>query len=298
MKLTNRLNLPGPIYEAVKNDGYTRGDADISVTTLVGPARKAALEAHHAADIVEDASDRIWSLLGQSIHTILERANRTGIAERRLGIMVEGWKVSGGMDLYEEDGVLVDYKTTSAFSLKKGVKEEWEAQLNVYAEILRQNGCRVTGLKIIGILRDWSVAEAARDPSYPQMQIAVLPVTLWPEDAALKYIRERVILHQQARIELPLCSHKERWAKDDTWAVKKAGAKRAINGGVYTREEDALNHAKQIPGAFVEARAGESTRCKFYCSVSRFCRQFQAVESSERSEWESDPLTLGQGKAG
>src|SRR3954463_10849323 len=37
MKLTNRLGLPEPIVAAVANDGYSRGDADISVTSLLKP---------------------------------------------------------------------------------------------------------------------------------------------------------------------------------------------------------------------------------------------------------------------
>ena len=203
MKLTNRMNLPEAIVEAVRNDGYTKGDADISVTQLVAPPQKVALEREYADQITEDASDRIFSLIGQSIHTILERANRKGVSERRLSIMVEGWKISGAMDLYEEDGVLNDYKTTSAWSVKNGIKDEWLAQLNSYAHILRENGHEVRGLRVVALLRDWSKMEAARSPDYPQSQVAVMPVELWPAQIAAKYVRDRVILHQLARQSLP-----------------------------------------------------------------------------------------------
>ena len=30
MKITNELGLPEPLVDAVKNDGYTKGDADFS----------------------------------------------------------------------------------------------------------------------------------------------------------------------------------------------------------------------------------------------------------------------------
>lgn len=295
MKLTNRLNLPQPIVEAVKNDSYSAGDADMSVTTLLKPPRITALEAKHDGEIEEDASERIWSLLGQVVHGILERADTTGIAERRLFMTAEGWRISGQMDRFMA-GVLQDYKFVTVYKFKDGkVPEEYEAQMNVYAELLRQNGHAVTHLEIVGILRDWSKMEARRDESYPQTQIVVREVPLWPEIKAREFIRTRVILHQQARITLPLCSQEERWAKPDTFAVIKQGAKRATR--VYESEDEAIGHAKQDSALYVQKRLGENTRCQNYCAVSRFCDQFKALESDKRADWET-PLTLGQGKTG
>src|SRR3990167_5596923 len=48
MKLTNKQGLPQPLVEAVRNDSYGRGDADISVTQLLAPPRKVALIHEHA----------------------------------------------------------------------------------------------------------------------------------------------------------------------------------------------------------------------------------------------------------
>jgi hypothetical protein len=296
MKLTNRLNLPEPIVNAVANDGYTRGGSDISVTQLLTPPRIVALRRQHEEEISEDVSDRIWSLLGQSIHTILERANATGIAERRLEIEIEGWKVSGGMDLVCKDGILSDYKVTTAYKFKDGKAPlDFEQQLNCYAAILRANGETVQGLQIVGILRDWSKLEAARDPNFPQSQVVIISIPMWPEEIAKRFLRDRVVLHQQARLSLPLCSTEDRWAKPDTFAVKKQGAARASR--VYPTEDEAIAHAKQDSALFVEKRAGENTRCKHYCPVSRFCQQFAALEGEQMSEW-TKPSPLGQGRTG
>lgn len=70
--LTNRLGLPQAIVDAVKNDPYTKGESDISVTQLIQPPyqRKLRLE----TEVVEDVLDRIWSLVGQVGHGIVERA--------------------------------------------------------------------------------------------------------------------------------------------------------------------------------------------------------------------------------
>lgn len=276
MKLTNRLMLPQPLVDAVKNDGYTSGDADISVTSLLSPPRKVALEKAHKDELEEDASERIWSLLGQSIHTILERAATTGVAERRLSIMVEGWKVSGGMDYYAPDrqDLLQDYKCVTVWKFKGGgVPMEYEQQLNMYAEILRQNGHPIRKLQIVGILRDWSKMEAQRDPEYPQAQVVVRDVEVWPSAQAQAFIRERVLMHRAARYELPECTPEERWQKPDMYAVMKPGGKRAVK--LHTSKADADAHAAEIKGAFVVKRPGESTRCKSYCSAAKFCSQYQ-----------------------
>jgi len=49
MQITNRLNLPAAIVEAVRNDPYSSGDCDISCTRLVGPPMIRHLERLHAA---------------------------------------------------------------------------------------------------------------------------------------------------------------------------------------------------------------------------------------------------------
>jgi hypothetical protein len=280
VKLTNRLGLPEPIYNAVKNDVYTRGDADISVTQLLAPPRQVALIRAHEHEIEEDCSERIWSLCGQVIHGILERANTAAIAERRLYLEIEGWKISGGMDAYYGHGLLQDYKFVTAYKFKGGkVAIEYEQQLNCYAELLRGNGDDVKKLQIVGILRDWSKLEAERDPEYPQTQVIIVNVPMWSPEKARAFIKERVILHQQARLQLPTCTPDERWARPDVYAVMKEGRKTAVR--LYDTEAEAENHARRENNLSVVKRPGVSIRCKHYCSVAKFCRavEFKGFES-------------------
>jgi hypothetical protein len=288
MKLTNRQNLPQPLVDAVANDGYSRGASDISITQLIAPPQKVALEEQHKDDIEEDVSDRIYSLLGQSIHTILERATTAGIAERRLSIKVRGWVVSGAMDYYTADGLLQDYKLTTVWKFKNGqVPMEFEQQLNMLAEILRENGEKVARLQIVGILRDWSKMEAQRDADYPQSQVVVRNVELWPSEQAKAFIAERVEMHQAARKSLPECTPEERWAKPDMYAVMKPGGKRALK--LHTSIIDATQHASSVTGGTIVKRPGESTRCKSYCAASKFCSQYQkelkALASASSDPW-------------
>ena len=73
MKITNVLNLPQPIVDAVQNDPYDSGESDISVTRLISPPRQVALANEHGRKLTEDCADRLFSLMGQAMHHILER---------------------------------------------------------------------------------------------------------------------------------------------------------------------------------------------------------------------------------
>jgi hypothetical protein len=79
VKFSNNYDLPEPIVRAVIFDPYTKGDSDFSATGLAKPARAGALEIKHADEITEDVSDRLWSLLGQLGHLLLERAYQKDI---------------------------------------------------------------------------------------------------------------------------------------------------------------------------------------------------------------------------
>jgi len=280
MKQTNKFNLPDAIARAVANDPYTNGGADYSISALLKPARIVALEKKHWDELEEDVSDRIWSMFGQAVHVIAERANEKGIAERRLFIDVDGKKVSGGMDLYHGDGILTDYKTTSVYKVKDGVPDEYVKQLNCYAEILRQNGHEVKKLEIIAILRDWSKLEALRDGNYPQSQAMRLEVPVWESTRALGFIKTRIALHEAAKVNLPECSSEDRWARPDTWAVKKTpDAARATR--VFDNEAEATKMATQNK-MHLEFRPGLSPRCEAYCAASKFCEQFKAMKGTKQ----------------
>ena len=104
MKLTNKHNLPEAIYNAVKNDPY-RKQGHITVTTLINPPRIRALEQRHADELEEDVSDRLWSLLGQAVHVVLERAGADNVLqEERLGTQVNGWTLTGQFDRLTHQG--------------------------------------------------------------------------------------------------------------------------------------------------------------------------------------------------
>lgn len=295
MKITNKLGLPEPIVRAIENSGYSPGESDITVTGLIEPIQLHALKEKHKDEIVEDAANLIYSLQGQSIHTILERAGgllEEGkyVIEKRFYGIFEGWKLGGQIDLFDvERGLLQDYKITSVYSVRDGIKEEYAQQLNINAQLLRMNGYVVRGLQIVAILRDWSKGEHQREAAkakeagytckYPSNQVIVLDVALVEPGMVESYIVDRIIEHREAKQVsekgevLPSCTQEERWTRPDQWAVMKKGQKRAAK--LFNSEEAAELYLEEIGASHIETRKGESIRCESYCSVKNFCEQYK-----------------------
>ena len=277
MILTNQFNFPEPIYNAVLNDQYDAGSSDISVTALIDAPQPVELKRRHSSEIVEDVADRIDSLYGQAMHSVLERSRQTGRAEERLYITVNGWKIGGQYDYIDEQGILWDWKTVSVYEVLHGIKPSREQQLNVYAYMAKKNGLKITGLRVGFIFRDWRPGEAATQSNYPPHKSLMYPVRMWSDEEVEAFINERVRIHQAARdaAVLPECTPEERWQRPGKWAVVKDGAERASRLLDTEEEAEAWLRSKGWTDARVQYREGINVRCLDYCSVSKWCGQFQ-----------------------
>jgi hypothetical protein len=284
VNLTNVYELPEALVRAIKNDPYKSG-GDISVTKLIDSPQVRVLRREYSSAVVEDVSDRIWALLGQAVHTILERAGEEDHVkvEERLYADVNGWKVSGQYDRMDLHGTtLDDYKVTSTYAING--KIEWERQLNCLRWLAIQNGYQVDRLRIIAILKDWKKAKVALDPSYPKVPVAVVEIPVWDLSETHQYICDRVVLHQAADAgDVPPCTNEERWYSGTKFALMKKGAKRAIK--LFDRKEDIGDIAD---GTFVEERPGVYRRCADYCEVSGFCDQWKREGGGQSADprWE------------
>ena len=291
MKYTNKHNIPQEIINAVHNDNYSRGKATISATGLLQPPRIRLLAQEHYDKLTIDVSDEIWKLLGQSVHTILERANENSedtITEQRMFATVKDWTVSGQTDSIDvKSNILKDYKITSVWSIVSALQEgkaEWEQQLNIYAYLYKQNtGKTIDQLNIIAIARDWNKNQYLRSGGdYPPSPITVLNIDLWSDEEQEAFINQRVSIHQEAEVDylindkLPLCTDEERWRRKDTYRVEKKGRKTAVR--VLDTQEEANEyiggHKDSKLLKVVEAK-GECIRCANYCDVAEFCNQYK-----------------------
>lgn len=288
------------MYLALSANTYV-GGGDISATRIIAPPRIVTLRRFHEDEIVEDASDRIWSLLGNSTHRILELSigpERPDMpkVETRLMMPFQGhngliWQVSAQDDVYHQKAIY-DYKVTSVWSFMFAEKPEWTKQLNIQAMLHRDHGDEVRELYIVAILRDWSIQKSINELDYPKCAVIKVSVPAWSQEECIEYVQRRVELHQRCQIgyrenkdvtKLPLCTPEERWYRGGTFAVKfqniKTGkinirAKRLLNSLTDAREyieKNAIILPKGRTFAPVEERPGINIRCERYCDVWRWC---------------------------
>lgn len=285
MKLTNKHNIPQTFINVLERPTYSKGSAHLSVTQLINSPKIVALTNKFADDIEQDVSDMVWSLFGSAIHKVLEHgADDNHLIEERLHTHVDGWNISGAIDLQivnECGSVSIrDYKTTSAWAVMND-KIEWEQQLNIYAWLVETvKKVPVKDLGIVAIIRDWSRRDAATREGYPSAPIKEMPINLWSYEERDRFVRDRISLHSACEFALeadellPPCTPEEMWEKPTVYAVKKKGAVRAKS--LHDNEPEANVVAMQLGSEYeVETRLGERTRCANFCPVNTWCQQWR-----------------------
>jgi len=293
MIITNKYNLPQTFVNIMKRPTYSKGKANISATELLNAPRIVQLRKLHEDKIETDVTEMVWSIFGTAIHGVLEHgADENHLIEERLHTKIDGWSISGAIDLQivNEDGTLTinDYKTTGAWSVMNE-KIDWEYQLNIYAWLVEKvKQTKVSKLEIVAIIRDWSRRDAAMKANYPDAPIKVIPIRLWPMEEREAFIQQRIKEHSNALFdletgdELPFCTPDQTWEKPTTYAVKKIGNVKARN--VCNTDEEAQAKVAEYGKDYeIIVRQGERTRCAEFCSVNRFCNQYQEYLSTKEN---------------
>lgn len=289
-RITNNLNLPMPLVEAVKNDRYSPGKSDYTTSQLAGtPARQFALKRIHWSQLSEDVADRIYSLSGQSKHSILERAAEfceqyEYLAEKRFYIQRHGKTIGGQIDLYDKKTkTLYDWKEVGVYVSKAKMKDEWIAQGNINKLLCDENGYPVEKLVNIALYRDWkkSIAQTKKPDEYPQHQVEQFPLPIWTKEETEAFIEKRINDFESSKVELPECTDDERWYSDEKYALIKKGNKKATK--LFDTEEEAKTHVEifSLTNHEIKHRPGVYKRCESYCIVSAFCEQFQKMKGQE-----------------
>ena len=204
--------------------------------------------------------------------------NKDILNEVTLSHTIDGMTFSGTFDRYTvSKGLLDDYKNTSVYAyMNEESRKKWDAQLNVYAFLLRENGYEVNEAQITAIFRDFSAGKSFTK-GYPKKPIETFPVKLYSHKQMAEYLRERIRIHKNAEETgiLPECTTKEMWATSDVFAVMSPGRKRAI--ALFPSEKLSkaflIGDGQKYDKAYIEKRPGERKRCDSYCSVSHVCKQ-------------------------
>jgi len=277
VNITNMYGAPESILQAVTADPYTKGEADFSVTELIKPPQINRLWAEHENKISMDVRDEFWKLLGRGVHNVLEKYSDGGVSEERHFAKVGDLTVSGAIDLVS-NGMVTDYKVTSTYSVMKGLKPEWEQQLNMYSWLLRQNDISSSSLRIVALCRDWIRSRSDRSQKYPASPIVIIPVPKWPDEQQDQYIEERVRVHMDEST-IP-CTSEERWARGrymvtgtDVKLKKPKLFDTLMEASVWTQGKE--NPAKGIAYQITETMP-TYVRCEGnWCGVRDFCPQYQ-----------------------
>ncbi|MBT9175626.1 MAG: hypothetical protein DDT22_01310 [candidate division WS2 bacterium] len=273
MKLLNNYNLPEAIVNAVSTYSYPPQEGRYSVTDLISPPQIRQLKMKYWDMLEEDVSQRLWTLLAQACHAVLDKHSpEEALSEEKLIVEFEGVTITGRSDLYHEER-LEDYKIVSVYSflLEDGKpKKEWENQTNVYAWMLHRTNRPVKEIWIRAILRDFKQSEAVRNSDYPAIPFQSVKVPLWTLEGQERYIRARLEAHKALN---PQCSDEERWLRGEAWAVYRGDNTKALR--VFDNEESANKLAETNKAFRVVYRAGTYNRCNNYCIVSKFCPQLR-----------------------
>jgi len=280
MKVTNVFGLPQPFVDLVSESPYSSGESDITTTALSQPPKIKELTRRHDGSITEDASDRVWTMLGSANHYVLEQIAKRNperyVTEERFYLDVDGVKLGGQIDLYDkQECVLYDYKVSSVYKALSDERFDWIAQASVNKLLLEHAGFTVNRAAIILVMKDWRIRDSKTKPDYPKCPVVEIKLETWKPEETFAYIKSRIKLHLEAKTlpdnEIPVCSEKERWRTPDIYAVlPKKGAKRAVNGGLKEDRLQADSLAKEI-GGVVEQRLGEDRRCLDFCRVRAYC---------------------------
>jgi hypothetical protein len=289
VKLTNKFNIPQTFVNVLERPTYTKGKAHLSVTQLINSPKIVALTQKFDADLEQDVSDMVWSIFGTAIHGVLEHGkDENHIVEERLHATLDGWRISGAIDLQIKDDAglsIRDYKTTSAWGVMNE-KVEWEQQLNIYAWLVETvKKTPIIDIGIVAIIRDWSRRDAAKNENYPPAPVKEIPIRLWTYEEQTTYIKHRIGLHSACEFametdeDLPLCTPEEMWERPTTWAIKKVGGARAKS--VHDTEESMLKALEIAGPAYeIEVRPGSRIRCESFCPVNTYCQQWRDYQES------------------
>jgi hypothetical protein len=229
MRIVNKSGLSEIIFKYLQQDFYDGTPDSISATTLLKPVQEYWLTKRHDSEIEVDASSRIWTLFGSSIHAVLEKLEGNYEQEERLFAEIDGVKISGKFDIIEGTK-LYDFKCTSAWTLKYGSRlEEWKEQLSIYRWLYKASRCVTlddTAI-IVAILRDWAKRELLRVENYPKLPIVEVPIELMSLKDTEKMIKKKLKLIAKYKDiedeELLECTLKQTWYNEKQDKHNKCG---------------------------------------------------------------------------
>lgn len=280
MQITNELNLPQALVDACDVSPHNAPNT-VSATTLKSGVREILLTKRHWEEMTDDVSNRIWTLFGTAVHSLLEKEAPETFVEERFEEQIGKYKVTGRLDCYDmKNKIIFDYKTATTWKYKFGDFSDWKFQGLVYAWLLRKAGLEVKECRFVAMFKDFSKIKAVTESGYPTKPIYVYQFDV--TDLDLEEIEKKIIakVEELERCEnlpddeLPLCSDEERWTKAPKFAVMKKGRKTAVK--LCDDRKSAESYINAVGGdLYIEERKGSDGKCEGYCGCCEFCSYWQ-----------------------
>lgn len=102
MVITNKYNLPQSIVDLVSGDQREVDWNSYSVTEILNPTREIILNRRHNKEIEQDVSSTTNLIFGTAVHNLIEKHDKTGMAELSLKYDLLNKTLKGRCDLYDE----------------------------------------------------------------------------------------------------------------------------------------------------------------------------------------------------
>lgn len=317
----NQVALPVAVWLVHDEYDYIKENNYISATSLLKPIRQIVLAKQVDMESQSiDVMDLLKISLGHAIHDSIEKAWTRG-AERALRLLgypqsvrdririnptdealkadsncipvyleqraikeidVDGvsYRVGGKYDIVTE-GLLNDFKSTSAFVWVKGSRDdEHMLQGSIYRWL---NPEKITEeyIRINYIFTDWKRYEAKRSPNYPQQPILHKDIKLMSARDTEDWIRNRIreiVKYQDAdQKRIPECTDEELWRSDPVYKYFSDPEKAKVPGARSTKNFETLHEARQYQAekagkGIIIPIEGVPKRCD-YCNVYDVCQQ-------------------------
>lgn len=281
MPWSNKHGIPETLAKAIikwnSRYDYNPDPLHYSCTELVKPTRMMLLNRRFYDKIVYDVGDAIYQMEGTIVHYILEEVeieDPVVFKERRLKMEVGDSNISGCVDLYENPGIITDWKFTAKFNATKKHNPEFDAQININSHLIRKYRLPIKEGYIYAIIRDWKKGMIAHDPTYPKIAFRKIPISIWEPGKTESYINRRIDLaeiYRDAQVkDMPLCTPEERWVRDENWGAIKVGNTRATKTFKIPGEAEEWAAGKKDKFE-IEYRPGTDVRCRDWCPVKEYC---------------------------
>lgn len=319
---SNITNLPTAIAVWLAHDTYDREAAGLSATTLMKPIRQIILSKRvPPGEGIIDVSGLIKSRIGTAIHDAIENAwlsdrlvdtltslgishkvasrisvnpESTVFAKPTIPIYLEkrsskemlGITVTGKFD-FIADGRVHDFKTTSTFAYTSGNKDDdYIMQGSIY-RWLNPDIITDDTMAIIFIFSDWNKNRYLSDrDNYPPSQIVSREFKLLPETAVEKFVQAKinqiVMYEDTPEDQLPLCTDKELWRKDDTFKYYKNPSATGRSTKNFENMSEAMQrYVEDGSVGRIDTVKGSVQAC-LYCPAFNLCGQKDAlIEAGE-----------------